>query len=274
MFFLNSLFYFSTGAAMSDTGGSSFRPGAYRPPPVVKPMEEKLRDASKMYEKLFMREMMKAMRSTVTESGFIKANQAEKIFRDELDQEYVDKWSEKGGVGFADLIYDNMMERFGVQLGLRSAVDKPKGPIALDSKSQFNGPTRVPTRSDKELSLRFDRNPVEAAKSAELAAPWSGLLTRKKDLGDGNYSLEIQHDNGLSGRLVFRGTPERLNVGQSVQEGDRIGLLSSEAKSFFWSVDGSKVKAQNELNEVQASPAEAAMDADSLPKTVTPTVTE
>ncbi|MBX3032787.1 MAG: rod-binding protein [Bdellovibrionaceae bacterium] len=204
---------------------------------MMKPVEEKLRDASKMYEKLFMREMMKSMRSTVQESGFIKTNAAEKMFREELDSEYVNSWSDRGGVGFADLIYDNLMEKFGVQLGLKDAVTKPKGPLPLDAKSEFTGLNRVPSREGKnEITYRFDRKAAADGPLAPVHAPWSGLLTGKTELPDGSHVLDFRHDNGLKGQLVFRGSADRLVLGQPVQEGERIGLLSPEAKSFFWTL--------------------------------------
>lgn len=222
--------------AVSETGGSSFRaaPGV-RPAPVVKPIDEKLRDASKMYEKLFLKEMVKAMRSTVQESGFLKQNAAEKIFRDELDQETVNSWAEqKGGVGLADLIYNNLIEKYGEQLGLKAPVTKPKGPIALNDKSDFAGVARLPSPRANEMNFRLDRQPGKG--SPEVTAPWGGTLTGSRDLGEGTYLLEIAHDHGLKGRMVFRGTPDRLVLGQSVQEGERIGVLSPEARSVFWTL--------------------------------------
>lgn len=236
------------GSAGSGSGGGGIAiPKALplRPRRTAEDMDKKLREASAMYEKLFMNEMMKAMRSTVHEGGLIKQNSAEKLFRDELDQEYVNKWSEKGGLGFSEIIYNSMIEKFGVQMGLKAPVDKPKGPLPLNEKSNFNGVTRTSPPAAKELTYRFDRNEVKTPADAESAAsatltevhaPWSGLLTGKKDLADGSQLLEISHDNGLQGQLVFRGSSERLKLGQQLQEGEKIGLLSPEAKSFFWTL--------------------------------------
>lgn len=222
---------------MSETGGSSFRtaPGLpVRPQP--KSVDDKLRDASKMYEKMFLREMVKAMRSTVPESGFIKQNAAEKLFRDEMDQENVNNWANhQSGVGLADLIYNNLIEKYGAQLGLKEPVQKPRGPIALNEESRYAGPTRIPAARPSETTYRFDRR-VDSAEGGELLAPWSGTITEKRDLGDGATLLGLSHDHGLSGKFVFRGTAERLNLGQSVQGGERIGLLSPEAKAFFWTL--------------------------------------
>src|SRR4051812_46863679 len=75
--------------------------------------EEKFREVSDMYEKYFIREMMRQMRSTVHESGFIKQNNAEKIFRDQLDDQYADQWGKAGGMGLSDLIYNQLIDKYG-----------------------------------------------------------------------------------------------------------------------------------------------------------------
>ena len=128
---------------MSDLEGASgagrFKPFSPRfmSAPVQKSPEQKLRDVSDMYEKHFLREMMKAMRSTVHEGGFVQSNQAEKIFREQLDEQYVDKWGDRGGIGLSDMIYKQLLDKFGVMMGIKAPVSKPRGPLALDSKSEF-----------------------------------------------------------------------------------------------------------------------------------------
>jgi len=225
---------------MSETGGSNFRTALGNVPirPEPKSTDQKLKDASKMYEKMFLREMVKAMRATVGESGFIKQNAAEKMFRDELDQETVNNWGDQqGGVGIADLIYNNLMEKYGAQLGLREKVQRPTGPIPITERGNYTGPVRVPS-APHETSYRFDKTGGDG--ESALVAPWSGIVTEKKDLGDGASLLGLSHDHGLSGKFVFRGTPDRLVLGQPVQAGERIGLLSPEAKAFFWTLNVSE----------------------------------
>lgn len=221
---------------MSETGGPSFKPTGARlspPTPNVKSIDDKFRDVAKLYEKQFMREMVKAMRSTVQESGLLKVNTGEKIFREQLDEQYVDKWGARGGMGLADLIYNQLVERYGAQMGLKAPITKPQGPIPVDAKSNYQGPIRVASPNPKETVLRFDR---DEGGTDKISAPWSGTLLDKKLVADGTHLLEVAHDNGLTGRLVFRGNPERLELGQSLQEGETVGLLSPEAKSFFWTV--------------------------------------
>lgn len=208
--------------------------------PTPKSPEEKLKDVSEMYEKHFLKEMLKAMRSTVQEGGFIKTSSAEKIFRDQLDDNYVDKWNDKGGIGLSKLIYTQLVEKFGTQLGIKAPVTKPQGPIALNEKSEFTGTTFNSVGKRDQFSMRFDRAQLEKPElgksSAEVKAPWSGVLLNKVALNPDESLLEIGHDNGLKSRLVFKGALSKISTGQNLQEGEVLGLLSPEAKSLFWNV--------------------------------------
>src|SRR5689334_1017490 len=89
-------------------------------------LDKKFREVSEMYEKQFLREMTKAMRSTIQESGLVKVNQGEKIFREQLDNEYVEKWGSSGGIGLADMIYDQLLFHYGP----KTPDQRPQGPIA------------------------------------------------------------------------------------------------------------------------------------------------
>lgn len=205
-------------------------------PPAPKPVEEKLRDVSQMYEKHFLGEMLKAMRSTVHEGGFLQSNQAEKIFREQLDQEYVEKWGAQGGIGLADLIYRQMVEKYGVQMGLKQPLAKPQGPLPLSEKDLFTAKSFHQNKKAENISFRFDRKSSmeEASKPLAVASPWDGVLLDKKTLLTGETLLELDHDNGLKSQFVFAGSPASLKSGQKIQAGETLGLLSPEAKTFFW----------------------------------------
>lgn len=100
---------------------------------VKKVQETQMREAAKAYEKYFLDEMVKAMRSTVPEGeGLIKPNFAEKLYRENLDQEYVKNWAESGGVGLSDLIYEQLKAQIeGVSAP--SQVNKAKGLAAYEN---------------------------------------------------------------------------------------------------------------------------------------------
>lgn len=86
-------------------------------------LDSKLKQASQMYEKQFLQEMVKAMRSSVNPST--PPTFAESIYRGELDEQYVDKWVDTGGVGFADLIYQDLVNKYYPQLKPQAAPKKP-----------------------------------------------------------------------------------------------------------------------------------------------------
>lgn len=250
----------SSGSVNSDSSadgaGRSFDrskfiapPSRFMRKPVQKSPEEKLREVSDMYEKHFLREMTKAMRSTVQESGFIQKNQAEKIFREQLDEQYVEKWSERGGIGFSDLIYKQLVEKFGMQLGMKSRVEKPRGPLPLDRAKNF----QHPGKSKSTLSYRIDVAPeiqgVQRPGARDVKAPWGGRFGVVKFLDDKQTQVEIEHDNGLKSQVVFKGTLSKLSTGDKVQAGDTLGFLSSEAKSIYWTVETDKTPRPQTVSE-------------------------
>lgn len=74
-------------------------------------LDEQLKKVSKMYEKQFLDEMMRAMRKTTTGVGITEPSMAEKIYTDELYDQYTDKWADSGGNGLADQIYKELKEK-------------------------------------------------------------------------------------------------------------------------------------------------------------------
>lgn len=240
---------------MSDVGGASGGSGkfkafesSFKSAPVQKSPDQKLREVSEMYEKHFLREMMKTMRSTVHEGGFIQSNQAEKIFREQLDDHYVDKWGERGGIGLSEMIYKQLVEKFGVMMGMKTPVAKPQGPLPLDAKSEYRAQPFQHPGKKQSVSYRFDIPAVDAvangapsatapASREPVKAPWDGVLLGKKSLADQQTLLEIGHDNGLKSQMVFKGGVSNLSTGDKLQAGDTLGFLSSEAKSLYWTVE-------------------------------------
>lgn len=217
---------------------------ALRTLPSPAEQDQKLKDVSKMYEKQFLREMVKAMRGTVQESGFIKTNQAEKIFREQLDQEHVEKWGDRGGLGLSDIIYKQLVDKYGAALGIKGPIQKPVGPIALDEKSNFQGRRVVGSTGvdTKQITYQFDRAVLAGAsadsQSQEIRAPWAGRIDGAYRLETGEEVMNLIHDNGLKSRLVFHGQKALENPGLStIEPGQKLGLLSPEAKTFFWTLE-------------------------------------
>lgn len=239
----------------SDKGSGNFKAfdSRFMNRPVQKSPEEKLRDVSDMYEKHFLREMMKSMRSTVSEGGFIKANQAEKIFREQMDDHNVERWGERGGIGLSNLIYNQLMDKFGVMMGLKAPVAKPQGPLPLNEKSEYTAHSFQHPGKKDSVSYRIDRNLNEVAlnpeASSDVKAPWDGVLLGKKNLSDNQTMVEIEHDNGLKSQMVFKGSMGKVSVGQKLQAGDTLGFLSPEAKALYWTVEPGKDPGPQSVSE-------------------------
>ncbi len=206
----------------------------------------KLKEAAKLYEKQFLGEMVKAMRTTLPEGGFLNKNMAEKIFQEQLDQDYVAKWTDKGGIGLADLIYNQLNERFGAQLGIRAQDIKPQGPLPLNKQSQYRASFFGPTSQNNQLTVKFEKNPNQTnqgsegvfskVEAPELFAPWGGRVSQQFTLDNGDQVIEILHPNDLRSRLVFNGKLVGMKADDELQAGQKLGFLSNEPLSFYWNV--------------------------------------
>jgi flagellar protein FlgJ len=218
--------------------------------------DDKLKEVATLYERHFIREMMKQMRATVQEGGFIKQNNAEKIFRDQLDDQYADQWAQSGGIGLSGMIYDQLIEKFGVRLGLKAAPEKPQGPIPVNEKMQFRGATiqevkkavledslslgksESTEKSDSNSQLTFQFSKPDQEKS-QITSPWAGVLLDKKFLEMDRVQYRIKHDNGLESLIMTQGTglgpDQKLSQGDAIAAGEPIGWMNG-ASPLFWTI--------------------------------------
>lgn len=98
-------------------------------------LKKSIREAADQYEKYFLTQMLKAMRATISDKGgMLPAGQGQKIFQEQLDDQYIEAWNKRGGVGYSDLIYNQVIERYGAQMGLRVPEAKPRGVLPLARK--------------------------------------------------------------------------------------------------------------------------------------------
>ena len=221
--------------------------------------DDKLKEVATMYERHFIREMMKQMRAIVQEGGFIKQSNAEKIFRDQLDDNYADQWAQSGGIGLSGMIYDQLMEKFGVRLGLKAAPEKPQGPIPVNEKMQFRGATVQEVKKavledslnvgKSEIAENSEKPEVKAPvtfqfskpdqEKSQITSPWAGVLLDKKFLEMDRVQYRIKHDNGLESLIMTQGTglgPDRkLSQGDAIAAGEPIGWMSG-ASPLFWTI--------------------------------------
>lgn len=70
--------------------------------------EAKLKEACQQFEEMFLTQMMKQMRKSAPKGGLFKGGQAQKQFEGMLDQERAKAWASDGGVGMAQMLFEQM----------------------------------------------------------------------------------------------------------------------------------------------------------------------
>jgi len=185
------------------------------------PRNEKVYEAAKMYEQQFLREMVRAMRSTVAGSELVPKSMGEKIFSEQLDNEYVEGWSQRGGVGFADLIYNHIMEKY---FNSNVPLQRPKGPIPID---QSTGKVKV-----EGNSLQINLKSKDMTQPQAVISPWGGQIQQVSK--DGTQYGIIRHDNGLESKICYLGLA--LKSEGRVEAGEKIGVKNAGPEEINWYV--------------------------------------
>lgn len=122
-----------------------------------------LQKAANMYEKHFLNEMVKAMRSSVQKGGLVKEGMADRIYTQQLDQEYVKSWVTRGGVGLSKLIEKQMLQQMGISMP--SALPQ-RGDNGIFKIQQNTPPT------EKKINMQIE----SSSKEGSLHLPWAGKL--------------------------------------------------------------------------------------------------
>jgi len=196
-------------------------------------------DVAKLYEKQFLREMVKAMRGTVSFSDATKPSMAENIYRDQLDEQYVESWGDNGGIGLSDLIYDQIMERY-FNGGDRERL-RQQGPIALTDRdiarvSRVASSSAAAPVSALQAPLRVEVKPSESGAPVRVQAPWNGEVVSNSRVGD-KTAVTLEHENGVRSTFIFDGVAGGgVEPGRKIDRSGTVGVLSPEINSFFWNL--------------------------------------
>ncbi len=207
--------------------------------PTAEKVKTQFREVSDMYEKHFLRELMKSMRSSVPEGGLVKVNGAEKIFREQLDDQYVEKWGEKGGVGLSDMIYNDLIDKYGERFGLKEKQERPSGPLNVGERDTLNIRRNYSPSHDK-FEFHFESLKKDSPGAVETVNPFAGVLSKKVQLSADEHFLEVNHDNGLTSQMKFKGLLHPIQINERLEAGDRLGMLSQDANEFFWNLKNNK----------------------------------
>lgn len=198
--------------------------------------QAKLKEVSDMYEKYFIKEMIKQMKSTISEgTGIFKKNNAEKIFQEQLDDEYSSEWNKQGSFGLSQMILEQLNQRFGTGpqgANSKNPIEKPAGPIELNDKTNIKK-----INSLNEFSLQI--NPEAVLSYHVVKNPWAGTLQNKELIEGDRTAYRIKHDNGLESLITIHGAASEntrfLSKGDHLQAGDELGL-AAPTSPLFWTV--------------------------------------
>jgi flagellar protein FlgJ len=73
--------------------------------------EAKLQEACKQFETLFLTQLFAQMRKSSGSSGIMGGGQGEEMFQGMLDEERAKNWAQEGGVGLANLLFQQMKQQ-------------------------------------------------------------------------------------------------------------------------------------------------------------------
>lgn len=203
-----------------------------------------IKDAAQMYENYFLGEMVKAMRTTVNrEGGLMKQSFGEKIFEGQLDAQYVEGWTKKGGIGLADMIHQQISDKyktvankgsFSLKKGVMPIAPK-QNPIGIPPADSMQMKA-IPPGPQGGLEYRFEV-PNPSGESYEAQAPYAGKVTESRTLGEGWTSVKLDHGQGVTSELTFPGSLPEMSLGDDVEAGQRLGTLDSGRPVLAWKLD-------------------------------------
>jgi len=198
--------------------------------------EQKLKEVAALYEKEFMRQLVKSMRATVPTSGLVTQNQAEKIFSEELYHHYGDIMADHGPQSLREHIYRNLVDKFGAQLGIK------------DKSLKTLGMMNLPIQAQKFAQVKAKETPLEAQyrfswkdwqpnlDNMQVVAPLSGKVLSVNHFGDySGVDIEIEHDHGLRSQLKFLGRPHVM-VGDVLNAGQHVATLGDLGCELVWRI--------------------------------------
>lgn len=209
----------------------------------AEPRNQKVEQAAQMYEAHFLREMVRAMRKTVPESELVDVSMGEKIYREQLDDNYVDTWVQKGGIGLSDVIYDQIMFQLSKMSPSRRGAQLAPGTLPIGEKGQ-NLAVKMTGSTPSSQTYKLD---LKSKELSDVKSPWGGSVEHLNSEPDGSVSVTLNHENQLKSVLHFKGVASSLTPGQKIHGGQKLGVLSPDSNQIYWSVRASEKDLDSKL---------------------------
>jgi len=76
--------------------------------------DQKLREATKDFESLFIKQMLNSMKKTVNKGGLLDGGMGQEIFEDMLYDEYAKKIADTANLGISDMMFKQLSTQIPV----------------------------------------------------------------------------------------------------------------------------------------------------------------
>lgn len=224
------------------TGSGNYIPSSYEVKTSGLTKQElekaKLSQACKMFESYFLKEMMSAMRSTLTGEHLLHGGNAENIFTDMLDQAYADEAVQGEGVGLSAVLEQQLTKQAPVRtntsgLGSIASYGSSTGsavtietPLQGDITSLF-GQRIHPITGEEHTHTGLD---LAAPEGTDIEAAASGEVVFAGEKGGYGNLVIIEHSDGQ--QTYYAHCSELLvEQGQKVTKGQTIAEVGSTGSS-------------------------------------------
>ncbi|MDZ4678210.1 MAG: rod-binding protein [Oligoflexia bacterium] len=198
--------------------------------------DPRMLEAAQNFENQFIRQMISEMRKTVPGNELVPEGMGERIFREELDNKYADSWVERGGIGLADIIYDQLQDKYGNAATLPRKSPGEALRLPPGGSAQNDRPRDILRKSDGSLFMAKASEGGYVLKSVEplpervdLHSPYPGIVLQSAALEDGRQMVVVKHDQGLVTQMVHSGN-NRVKNGQRVDAGSVIAELPASQR--------------------------------------------
>lgn len=217
--------------------------------------KEKLRDACEGFESIFIQKLWDQMRKNVQKSGYLHSRE-EHMYQGMYDAEFSKKMTEAGGIGLADMLYEQLSQRLGESSRTTSPRNDPRLPIvpAASSLAGLGGQTF--TLEKEQNGIALDKSNIRPLYEDHSAAGPAAAAQVPAEAGLAGF------DESLAAEVTATATPQSAPAAELDFEVLSHALLAEELASDEVSAPASatpQVPTEPVLSPEEAALIEAAL---------------
>ncbi|HUU49819.1 MAG TPA: peptidoglycan DD-metalloendopeptidase family protein [Nitrospinota bacterium] len=191
----------------------------------IKTVEE----VAKKFEQIFIFYMLKTMRASIQKSGLIDGGRGEEIYTSMLDNEFSSVISNRGGIGLARLIIDDLKIR-GLLKEYENKEIQGMGSFILPAQGKISSPFGMrddPIDGVKRFHYGID---IDSIYSNKIFAAQSGKVIFSGEKGNYGKTIIIRHKEGTE-TLYAHNSKNLVDVGEYVKKREPIAQVGDSGRS-------------------------------------------